>query len=455
MKESGIKLKLFFLALVFVGVLGIVRQSEAADYYVSPAGGGDCLLGSPCKIEAGLSRLGAGDTLYLLDGTYSETYATNSYVEPAIMNISKYFNFSSPGTADAPITIKAYPGATPILEGDGTTAGIRIDGENYLVIEGLTLRNFWEAGVRIGYDVLTTNIVIRNNDFSNIRCNDNMGGVYVGKGENILIENNKFHDNYYERSGTINRGLGLIAFRGKNITIKNNDFYNLNQGIYYKHGEAISGEGGYTRILNNHFYDVGPSWGIGSNQNRTEITNNLLENCPITLHNEDGTQADFTHNVKIEHNSLIGGLIYLSGGSAFSGATGTSIKNNLVYGFSNNEHRGITVWPYEAVDDSQTTISNNLVFSSSFPTGVIRVIGQAFDVDNLPGSILGRQGNLTAQPVFVDQANYDYTLAANSPGKNAASDGTDMGADISLVGVQNETQSDIIPPSAPQGLSVN
>lgn len=279
------------------------------------------------------------------------------------------------------------------------------------------------------------------------------GGIFLSNTEDVLIENNAFHDNYYECGSIINDGLGLALFRNKNLTIKNNEFYNLNQGIYYKHGEPVTGAGGYTRISNNYFHDIS-GIGIASNQNRTEISNNLMKSCIISLHNEDGTLADFTHDVKIEHNSLIGGYISLSEGSAFSGATGTVLQDNLIYDFQNNEKRGISVWIYEGTDNSQTTISNNLVYSAMFPLDVIRVLGQIYRVDNLPVSVLGRSGNLSAQPLFVDSANNDYTLTAGSPGKNAASDGTDMGADISLVGIQPEQQPDTTPPSAPGGLTV-
>jgi hypothetical protein len=58
--------------------------------------------------------------------------------------------------------------------------------------------------------------------------------------------------------------------------------------------------------------------------------------------------------------------------------------------------------------------------------------------------------------MFVNAASSDYTLAATSPGKNAASDGTDMGARICAVG-PNPTCAgfgDTLAPAAPTNLTV-
>lgn len=178
------KYKIFLTAILFFILFGVADNSRAATceaqagsycFYASPDGSGDGSFESPCNVEAGLNKLGAGDILYLLDGVYSHAY-TPPYSRPAIISINKYFNFLSPATVDRPITIKAYPGAAPILEGDGTNTGIWIDGEDNLVIEGLILRNFLEAGMRIGYDVVTRRIIVRGCDFSGVRCDDNMGG---------------------------------------------------------------------------------------------------------------------------------------------------------------------------------------------------------------------------------------------------------------------------------------
>ncbi len=73
-------------------------------YYVDPARGDDTNNGSvenPWKtMQHGVQRLEPGDTLYLRGGIYSETvYLTRS------------------GTIESPITISAYPGELPVLDG--------------------------------------------------------------------------------------------------------------------------------------------------------------------------------------------------------------------------------------------------------------------------------------------------------------------------------------------------
>ena len=57
--------------------------------------------------------------------------------------------------------------------------------------------------------------------------------------------------------------------------------------------------------------------------------------------------------------------------------------------------------------------------------------------------------SIAQAPIFVDYAKHNFALAANSPGKNAASDGTDMGANLCTVGVRPSC----VPP--PNNITVN
>jgi hypothetical protein len=91
--------------LLFLVIFGMLTQKlGAATYYVSKLGS-DSYSGTSTNtpfltISKAASLMNAGDTCYILSGTYRET------VTPA-----------HSGTLSAPITFAAYPGATPIVSG--------------------------------------------------------------------------------------------------------------------------------------------------------------------------------------------------------------------------------------------------------------------------------------------------------------------------------------------------
>lgn len=69
---------------------------------VSPAGTGSaCTLGSPCSLSTALSLVQPGEELALLDGVYFQGE----------------FTLPRSGSASLPIGLRAYPGASPILDG--------------------------------------------------------------------------------------------------------------------------------------------------------------------------------------------------------------------------------------------------------------------------------------------------------------------------------------------------
>ena len=100
---------LSFGIYVLVFVLGVIGGSPIAFasgsiYYVEP-NGNDSTIGSlsnPWKsLSHSIPKLKAGDVLYLREGIYFE-----NKVRPSVS-----------GTASQPITIKNYPGETPIVDG--------------------------------------------------------------------------------------------------------------------------------------------------------------------------------------------------------------------------------------------------------------------------------------------------------------------------------------------------
>ncbi len=92
-------------------------------------------------------RLQPGDTVLVRGGVYREQV-----------------NLGRGGTADRPLTIRAYPGEKPTIDGEGQRAyGLRLPregGADHVIIQGLTLTNFRAGGVGISASG-RTGVVIR------------------------------------------------------------------------------------------------------------------------------------------------------------------------------------------------------------------------------------------------------------------------------------------------------
>jgi hypothetical protein len=79
--------------------------TSAPAFYVSPAGSdaNDGSLAAPWRtIGFAVQQLGAGDTLYVRGGVYNDEHE---------------FSWTCPGTKEAPVTVRNYPGETPIIDG--------------------------------------------------------------------------------------------------------------------------------------------------------------------------------------------------------------------------------------------------------------------------------------------------------------------------------------------------
>src|ERR1700722_13562646 len=99
-------------------------------YYVSPAGNNTDGL-SPVTafktIQQAANIVNPGDTVLIMDGTYSQT-----------SNPDQFVGINRSGTAAAPITFEAAPGAHPLIEFSGVHYGFQIGG-SYITIEGLDI----------------------------------------------------------------------------------------------------------------------------------------------------------------------------------------------------------------------------------------------------------------------------------------------------------------------------
>lgn len=193
-------------------------------------------------------------------------------------------------------------------------------------------------------------------------------------------------------SGTKIIGFKLNSVKGyassggtKNVTLGRNYF--ISGGVKVN----ITGKGW---TLENNIFSLS-NIDINNNSN-TIIRNNIFNNCYLTASNQP--------TVLITNN------IFLGSNNALTAISNALITNNIFKGATPN---GTGV--------SNNTFSNNISHQTSN--------------DTMPYGTNAGSGNMYSQdPLFTNVAinafnyNYDFTLSATSPGKNAGTDATDIGA---------------------------
>ncbi|RLG39623.1 MAG: hypothetical protein DRN78_06500, partial [Thermoproteota archaeon] len=203
----------------------------------------------------------AGDTIYLVDGTwYGETVV-----------------FANSGTATHPITVTAYNG-TPTLNGGGTPEspetqyGFKIEGKSYINISGLKIVNYGNP------------LYIEESSHIHYSDCESAGQLYIGGGFSLGS-----HYIYIENCSAQISGWNLVALIGKisdvrdpidHIYIRNNKLYNsFNHNIIdlngYMHHIDIIGNELYNTSNDDGIYSHTPEYGYPAFVN---ISNNIIYN---------------------------------------------------------------------------------------------------------------------------------------------------------------------------------
>lgn len=259
------------------------------------------------------------------------------------------------------------------------------------------------------------------------------GGEYA---DGAVIENCRFTGPGAE-VGTIN-SAGIIMFQSRNWIIRNCEISNFNTAIFYnKHANdksAMSGE-----IRNNYIHSTGAA--IRTQANYINIINNILDGNVYLGYdggsNETGDVGSDYNN--IEHNTIIGRLVLedkTRSGDDLPGAQYNTLYNNILLQLTQ-------VFPYGS-GEHNTSGDYNL-----FPTGDLIYNNRAgYTLSEWQSMNMTDYNSISAAPVFVGgdlPSTIDgYALSTISAGVGSASDGTDIGADVSQVGINGSGgQSDL------------
>ena len=345
---------------------------------------------------------------------------------------------------------------------DGTVDGTR----GYITLEGLEIENGFGANVLLGLQYPIHDVTVQNCNIYNFigGANANAGEIYINHGGlNILVQNNKLHgvDLIPDGGGGINPNNSNGIFIENNAetgVFQNNEIFNTGEGIWIKYQQPDLTAPPFV-VKNNYIHDLlsSSTWdgateslaAISVNNWGTQITNNVIYNTSsvgITLGESYSCSVHSNGNALVSHNSIVdtadGVSVNWANGCSTYPDMDNTFKDNVIYNFSTQN--GLVVWPYyKSTDTSNTDFDHNILYSSSYPSPIIFSDscsnGTAFcwyDLFTCPFTIC--TDNISKTPVFTNASFSsvgDFTLQSNSPGHNAASDGTDVGADTSVVGI--------------------
>jgi hypothetical protein len=366
--------------------------TQSATVNVSVASVGCDLNATPSNFATQVSAASAGQTICLASGSYGTWTGTNKA-----------------------ITIKAASGASPQMQYNFTT------GDSGFTLDGMTNMS---GSITYG----ANNITVKNSTFTSYATFDQLTN------SNIVFDHNT-HNNIDSPVGAPNARLsfGWGSATPSGVTIQNsllqggdsdgvhtgvalnvinNEFADICQGVDVNHTDEMQFEGSIGGVVRgNYFHGTACS----ENQALTSFDSGtvgvLIEDNVIDSPRPWGLEYYSDKNSIIRHNTIV------------YHPDAQCEYNNLECGQIDIEHKPVNP------PTSGTQIYDNLVTSINLSdaTGVRN--------DHNMYRSGAPSGNTTGTPIYVGGSNpttyAGFALASNSPGKGAASDGTDVGARIS------------------------
>jgi hypothetical protein len=412
------------MALLLITFLVPAQQLHAVGntYYVAE-NGADNNPGTEAEpwltIDHATSTMVFGDTTYVKTGTYNE-----------------FVSFDNSGTSGNPITLKNYPGDSPIIDGTGLADPsyamglISIFNKSYINVAGFEIKSnpyyqgvlIYRSGENVVTDVTLKNLVIHDNNYSGIYAYAEKSGSGAQIEKLIIDGCHIYHNNYAPGD----EALALVYvnnFEIKNCTV--HDPYSNKEGIDCKQG-CTNG-----KIHNNDVYNSNSAGiyidGYDTEQNNIDVyCNKVHDNLyGIVFGCETGNymqEADFYNNL-IYNNmagfvtygtfptnktyTLINNTFYLNTDSqAFEGQSAEYninciVRNNIFIGEDSDTY----LFYYGDYEEGGVTVDNNLFYSLN---GYNRY--NVYGTDYIYGS-----------DPLLNNPTSDFRIAYNSPAKDSGS----------------------------------
>jgi hypothetical protein len=448
-----------FLFLTLLFILPI-QAIEAATYYLDQnhPNASDSNPGTeslPWKtLEYSATRIDAGDTLYIKNGTYYGKDQPEWYI-PGI-------NIDNKGTALQPIVIRNYPGHTPVIDGSNkvgfnkTFGKYAVSGDYYIVLDGLYFRDAVVYFSGDSSDSMGSQVTIQNSTFERAHQNS-PGGSYYNDIELRAMEYVTIKNNYFKNQavgapggGEPNQNTAVIVYHWVNdIVVENNEFYDFKWVLFQKSG--VTDKSGYRNIFRYNFIHNGIN-GIASGYDGSTHGFEIKQNIFLDITNTD-------INLLLGNNDL-------------------KIANNVFYNSLKDIGKGIVL---HGGDSPNTNVYNNIFYNHKYPIGLHYTSLTGFWIDYndyysydyfdwdygaetftqwKTHPIIDDSHSITSDPKFVNAGGSeptDYKLDSGSLAKGTGLGGVNMGAyitEVECMGLESKCTIDTTPPSAPSNLTV-
>ncbi len=327
------------LTLFFAGVAGIV---SATTYYTSPTGTATASgsISDPLAITTAISKLVAGDVLYVRGGTY---------------NSSARLNISRSGASGNLIQILAYNGEQPIFDFsteayNSSNQGVLLSG-NYVHIKGIIVQGAGDNGMQ----VTGSNNEI---EYCTFRWNCD-SGLQMKTGSDNYILNCDSYENFDYKStnsdGTPDYGGNADGFADKQYTNAGTNTYDGCRSWYngddgWDHFELISN----TVYKNCWCYAMAPAQFDMTNHIRYTTDKAYIDGFANHIIPNYGNGNGFklggnytAHNATLTNCIAVGNLVKGFDQNNNNGTMTlyncTSYNNKYNYGFSNSSYGTLIV----------------------------------------------------------------------------------------------------------------
>ena len=340
-----------------------------------------------CTIVKGVSKLAAGYTLYVGDGTYSET------IKPAVS-----------GTAAAPITITGWPGRHPTLTPAGY--GANISSRSYITLSGLTFTGTRYDGIYVSG---SHDITVSGNTVSGAgqqASGETAYGISVRGSSTSVVSGNDVHHN---------NGTGILVSSGSTVILVTGNSASFNAEGFRRNANGINVISPGNTVLRNVTHDnedSGIQFYTGGNNNLAALN--------VTYNNGDHRIDD----LNVTGGRLIGNTVYrnCTTGINVEGTSGDyQVMNNVavdnaVYpaynGISCSRRAGnIGIWDSAP---SSTTVDHNLVWLTQ--AGKMYAFGTTYtSLAAMQAATQQESHGVQADPRFVAAGSWNLRPATGSP----------------------------------------
>jgi hypothetical protein len=392
------------------------RSIESGSLYVDPVSGSNSNNGlsqgaAKATIAGAISALGTSSSkkIYLMNGTHT---------------VSSTVTCSGSGSSGTPIELTSLPGHEPVVNITALN-GFAVDNVSYWRFSHLFWTG-WEYGFIIAENNNTPNITFFCNEGETDRddsTGNNSGFIHIWaqqRAPDITIDRIKLTFTGDRDSAALNTS-GIYWKRTTNVAglLDHFEIYNFPVGIYHKHGETTPSVQGDVIGRNGIIADCNrvPA---GFNPSGWQFTNCIFHGSEVRLSEADGGPAGDLN--RYDHCTFVTGLDL---DSQDGGADNNTLYNCIVAQLNVRSGSSVTsTSDYNMFGNA----SDAIILNGSNQTLAAWRTANSSDANSVKGSYSFVGGSAR------DAASWQ--LVSSSLGENSASDGTDIGADVTAIGVQ-------------------